>query len=151
MSTIVVGVDGSAAADAALEFALEEARLRKLPLRVICASEVPPIEYAGAVYTAAADLSVEADHHAAMVIEQAIAKLGTDPGVPVETLTIHGHPATVLVEQAEGAALLVVGTRGLGGLKSLLLGSVSQAIAHHCTCPVVIVPGPRRAADPAAH
>jgi nucleotide-binding universal stress UspA family protein len=46
----------------------------------------------------------------------------------------------VLVEQSEGATLLVVGTRGRGGVASLGLGSVSQAVAHHSRCPLAIVP-----------
>jgi nucleotide-binding universal stress UspA family protein len=140
MSRIVVGIDGSPAADAALAFAVEEAKLRNLPLHIVCASEVPPIEYAGAVYTVTADLSVEADNHAEAVLQRAVERLGPDPGIEFEALSVHGHPATVLVEQGEGAALLVVGTRGRTGLASLVLGSVSQAVAHHCTGPLAIVP-----------
>ncbi len=142
MSGIVVGIDGSPAADAALAFALEEAKLRNLPLRVVSASEVPSIEYAGAAFVPTPDLSEEADHHADDVIARAIELIGPDPGIPVEAKSIHGHPATVLVEEARGATLLVVGTRGRGGLKSIVLGSVSQAIAHHCAVPVAIVPAP---------
>jgi nucleotide-binding universal stress UspA family protein len=142
MSRIVVGIDGSPAADAALAFAVEEAKLRDLPLRIVCASEVPPIEYAGAVYTVTADLSVEADHHADAVLQRAVEGLGTDPGIELEALSVHGHPATVLVDQAQGAALLVVGTRGRTGFASLVLGSVSQAVAHQCTGPLAIVPAP---------
>jgi nucleotide-binding universal stress UspA family protein len=142
MSRIVVGVDGSPAADAALAFALEEARLRKLPLLVVSASEVPSIEYAGAAFVATPDLSEEADHQADDAIARALEQIGPDPGVEVETTSVHGHPATVLVEAAEGATLLVVGTRGRGGVRSIVLGSVSQAVAHHCRGPVAIVPAP---------
>lgn len=142
MAGIVVGVDGSPAADAALAFALEEAKLRKLPLRIVCASEIPPVEYAGAAFASTADLSTEADHHADTVLARAAEQIGPDPGVQVETVAVHGHPATVLVEQAEDATLLVVGHRGRGGLKSIVLGSVGQALLHHCAVPLTIVRAP---------
>ena len=65
-------------------------------------------------------------------------------GVSVTPLLHQGHPANVLVAEAHGADLLVVGSRGLGGFKGLLLGSVSQQCAHHATCPVAIVPNGSR-------
>ena len=115
MAGIVVGVDGSPAADAALAFALEEAKLRKLPLRIVCASEIPPVEYAGAAF--ARDRRPQhrggsPRRHGAR--EGRGEQIGPDPGVQVETVAVHGHPATVLVEQAEDATLLVVGHRGRG-------------------------------------
>lgn len=69
--------------------------------------------------------------------------LGVTPGVEVEQSVLEGTPAQVLVEAAQGADLLVVGTRGHGGFTGLLLGSVSQQAAHHAPCPVVIVPHPK--------
>jgi len=140
---IVVGVDGSPASDAALAFALEEAKLRNLPLRIVCASEVPPIEYAGTAFAPAPELNEEADNHADAVLAKAAASLGPDPGVHVETLAVHGHPTTVLADQARDATLLVVGTRGLGGLKSLVLGSVSTGLVHKCNGPLAIIPAKR--------
>lgn len=53
---------------------------------------------------------------------------------------LEGHPALVLVEVAKDADLLVVGSRGQGGFKALVLGSASAAVMHHAPCPVVIVP-----------
>ena len=144
MEGIVVGIDGSEASDAALAFALEEAKLRKLPLRIVCAWEIPAIEYAGAAFVPTPDLAESAERDADEALARAVAKLGPDPGIHIETAAVHGHPAKVLVEQASGATLLVVGTRGHGGLASLLLGSVSQAVAHHCSIPLAIVPGPVR-------
>jgi nucleotide-binding universal stress UspA family protein len=140
MSRVVVGVDGSPGAGAALAFALEEARLRNLPLRIVSASEVPPVEYAGATFVPTPDLVEGAELKANTVLAEAMDSLGPDPGVEIEPVAVQGHPATVLVEQAEGAALLVVGSRGLGGVSSLLLGSVSQSVAHHSTGPLAIVP-----------
>lgn len=53
---------------------------------------------------------------------------------------IHGHPAESLIERSEGADLVVVGRRGLGGFRALLLGSVSGDVIHHAACPVVVTP-----------
>jgi len=54
---------------------------------------------------------------------------------------VNDLPARALLTAADGASMLVVGSRGLGGFKGLLLGSVSQQVAHHALCPVLIVPG----------
>ena len=150
MTGIVVGIDGSPSADAALAFALEEARLRTLPLRIVCAWEVPAIEYAGTAFAPAPDLATEAEHRAEKVLERALETVGREPGVEIETVAAPGHPPDVLVAQSEGATLLVVGTRGRGGFASLVLGSVSQAVAHRGRCPLTIVhsDGPTDAFDP---
>ena len=139
MTRIVVGIDGSPPAETALAFALEEARLRKLPLRIVCAWEIAPINYAGAALRPTPDLAQEAERHADEVLARAIEKVGDEPGVEIETVAVPGHPPAVLVEQSEGATLLVVGTRGRGGFASLVLGSVSQAVAHQSLCPLAIV------------
>jgi nucleotide-binding universal stress UspA family protein len=140
MQGILVGIDGSEASDAALAFALEEAKLRKLPLRIVCAWEMPAIEYAGAAFVPTPDLAESAERDADEALARAVARLGSDPGVHIETAAVHGHPTKVLGEQVSDATLLVVGTRGHGGLAGLVLGSVSQAMARHCPIPVTIVP-----------
>jgi len=61
--------------------------------------------------------------------------------VEIERRVVEGRPAAVLVDESQGADLLVVGSRGHGGFAGLLLGSVSQQCAHHAACPVVIVHG----------
>jgi nucleotide-binding universal stress UspA family protein len=140
MSGIVVGIDGSKAADAALAFALDEATLRKLPLRIVSAWEVPAIEYAGASFVPTPDLATSAENEANDLLARAAATLGPDLGIHVETAAVQGYPATVLVEQAKDATLLVIGARGHGALATLVLGSVSQAVAHNCRVPLAIVP-----------
>lgn len=136
----VVGIDGSPEGDAALGFAFEEARLRGLMLRVVCAWEVAAGSYIGEAFTPTADVFLEGEHHAEDVLRTALDRLAADATVPVEAVAVEGHPATVLVEQARDADILVVGSRGRGGARSLLLGSVSQSVAHHVSCPLVIVP-----------
>jgi len=141
---VVVGIDGSPGSDAALAFAFEEARLRGLPLRVVCAWEPPSAVYVGEAFAPTADAFIEAEHHADDVLRAALEALPGGSGVPVEAVSVEGHPATMLVEQARDAVLLVVGSRGRGTAKSLLLGSVSQAVAHHASCPLAIVPSHTR-------
>jgi len=137
---IVVGIDGSAAAEAALAFALEEAKLRQLSLRIVYAWEIPAVEYAGASFVPTPDLASSAEQEADDVLARAAATIGPDPGIHVETAAVHGHPATVLVEQASDATLLVIGAHGHGALATLVLGSVSKAVAHHCAVPLAIIP-----------
>jgi len=140
---VVVGIDGSSGADAALRFAAEEATQRGLPLRIVCAWEAAAATYVGEAFAPTADSFVEAEHHADEVLRIALERLADGPAIETEALAIEGHPATVLIEQARDAVLLVVGSRGRSTAASLLLGSVSQKLAHHAPCPLVIVP-PKR-------
>ena len=136
---IVVGVDGSDEAGAALAFAVEEARLHRLPLRVVCAWEPSASTYAGEVFAATDDGFVTGERRAADVLREVLERVPHDD-VRVEAVTVEGHAASALLEQAAGADLLVVGTRGRGATTRLLLGSVSGEVAHKARCPVTIVP-----------
>jgi nucleotide-binding universal stress UspA family protein len=150
MGRIVVGVDGSAGARAALRFALAEARLRDATLDAVLAWElplyegvpgpfvagapgelVPPLDEARAALEEAAEDKLEGELEAALA--------GGEAGVEVHRRAVEGSPAFVLVDAARGADLLVVGSRGHGGFKGLLLGSVSQRCARSAPCPVAIV------------
>jgi nucleotide-binding universal stress UspA family protein len=141
---IVVGVDGSEGGAAALEFAAAEAALRKTPLRAVSAWEIPT-----AVYTAGTAPPVEPAVldafrlRAEQLAEEAVATVKSlQPSVEVEGLSGAGQPADVVLAQGADAELIVVGRRGLGGFRSLLLGSVSQQVVQHATCPVVVVQHP---------
>jgi len=140
---VVVGIDGSPGADSALRFAAEEAAQRSLPLRIVCAWEAPAATYLGEAFAPTADSFVEAEHHAEDVLRIALERLADGPAIEKEALAIEGHPATVLIEQAHDAVLLVVGSRGRSAAAGLLLGSVGQKLAHHAPCALVIVP-PKR-------
>lgn len=144
MSRVVVGIDGSKGADEALRFALREARLRSAELRIVCAWATPTAAYAGLAYIPTFDLRDLEEQAANEKLAKAVELLGAEPGVKVETVAVEGQPADALVEQSTGADLLVVGSRGHGGFASLLLGSVSQQVAHHAQTPVAIVPTPHK-------
>ncbi len=145
MALIVVGVDGSEGSNAALRFAAAEAALRNAKLRVVCTWEVPASVYAG-TWGLAAEVESRFENHARDITTQALSEVARlHPGVDRDARVVRGQPSDVLVQESQGANLVVVGSRGLGGFKRLLLGSVSQQVAHHATCPVVIVPAPERA------
>jgi nucleotide-binding universal stress UspA family protein len=135
---VVVGVDGSDCSREALRFAVEEARRRGAHLRIVSAWFVPVMTYAGG-FAAGVDISVYRDAATAIsttAVEEA-RSIGRD--IVIEAATPEDSPAAALLEAAEDADLVVVGSRGHGGFSSLLLGSVSQQVALHAPCPVTIV------------
>jgi nucleotide-binding universal stress UspA family protein len=137
---IVVGVDGSEGAVQALRFAIEEARIRGSGLRAVSAWHVPPAVYGAGWAPASTDLD-EFRKLAEASLRESVEEAGaTAAGVEVTPVVREGNPVDVLLEESEGADLLVLGTRGMGGFKGLLLGSVSHQCANHASCPVVIVP-----------
>ena len=143
---VVVGVDGSEPAAAALRFAAEEARLRGATLVAVHAWTFMPPAAVGdpgvipvAAVTLMDDLEAERLAAAAFLDDAVTTALGD---AETETIAAEGSPGEVLVEAAQGADLVVVGSRGRGGLKSALLGSVSGHVANHAPCPVVIVRAP---------
>jgi nucleotide-binding universal stress UspA family protein len=146
---VVVGVDSSEGAKAALRFALEEAKLRQATLRVVHTWQfgyigVRGIE--GLTPVVGADLG-DLRRTAEVALDAVMYEVAPDPdGVAIERRVSEGAPATILVDESREADLLVVGSRGHGGFAGLLLGSVSQQCAHHAACPVVIVHAQAKAA-----
>ncbi|MEO9177186.1 MAG: universal stress protein [Gaiellales bacterium] len=137
---VVVGVDGSACSYEALEFAIEEAGLRKARLRIVTAWNIPALAYSGP-YASGVDPEVfeaGAKTTSAQAVERARA---IAPQLEIEAITPNAGGASGLLAAAEGAVLLVVGSRGHGGFATLLLGSVSQQLAQHAPCPVAILHG----------
>jgi nucleotide-binding universal stress UspA family protein len=135
---VVVGVDGSEASSAALAWAAEEARLRGTALRVLRAWQVPALAYGAWVLPPDSLADWEASVGSELE-DQVSAVLGDRAGLEVVAEARQGPAARVLVEASASASLLVVGSRGGGGFSALLLGSVSLQVAHHASCPVVIV------------
>ncbi|MBS3940831.1 MAG: universal stress protein [Actinobacteria bacterium] len=137
MGRIVVGVDGSEGSRQALLWAAKEAALRGATLEVIH-TYAPPQEVG---VSGSATQTAHYFEAAGEVARELVAGMT----VAVEEVEVRGHavesldPARTLVERSAGADMLVVSSRGRGGLRSLLLGSVSHQCAQQATCPVVIV------------
>ena len=141
MNAVVVGIDHSPGAKAALIFAEKEARLREATLRAVHAWQYGYIGYTGlegGMPALGGDIN-ELHAAAEAALEASVREALPDSDVEIERRTIQGEPAGVLVDESRNADLLVVGSRGYGGFVGLLLGSVSQQCAQHAECPVVIV------------
>lgn len=135
-SRIVVGVDGSAGSREALRWAIRQAELTGSALEAVIAWQYPAFFGWATAGPDDADFAKLAEQTLASALTEAFGAQW--PGW-VHARVIEGYPAGVLTEVAEGADLLVVGCRGHGGFAGLLLGSVSQYLAHHAPCPIVIV------------
>ncbi|MCC5579380.1 universal stress protein [Microtetraspora sp. AC03309] len=133
---IVVGVDGSPANAAAIDFAFSEAALHDTELHAVHAWRGL---VAGGGFEAAASVQEE-DGLRGMLTESVAEAARRHPDVKVTEHVVNGHPVEVLKEASAGAGLLVVGARGRSGLAGLVLGSVSNALLQHADCPVAVVP-----------
>lgn len=138
MERIVVGVDGSESARQALRWAIAEARRRDATVEAVYAYHQPFVT--GYAAMGELDNLGHFENEAQQVLDAAVDAVDATGIPPVERKLLTGGAASVLVEEAKGASLLVVGSRGRGGFTGLLLGSVSQQAAHHATCPIVIIP-----------
>jgi nucleotide-binding universal stress UspA family protein len=144
MPGIVVGVDGSAHALRALEWAMREAAMRNADLTVLTVNPAMASPWTGRRLTMPGE--AEATEQSRKAIEAAIAQAGRDIGpqpVSVTVSVFSGFPAKALIDASRDADLIVIGSRGAGGFESLLLGSISSQVTHHAECPVVIVPSDR--------
>lgn len=151
MSTIVVGVDGSPQGDVALAWALREARSLAAagagapPVRAVLAWDLSWMDGPEGVWAAASARDTlaarEAEELARVeaIVHRVLARTDGEAS-EVEAVQVPGPIVTALLEQADGAAMLVVGRRGLGRLGRLLLGSVSAGVSRQAHLPVTIVP-----------
>ncbi len=136
IAPVVVGVDGSEASRAALKWAADYARKYDLPLEAVIAWDFGP--YYGYPVP---DFDQELRSWATDSIADAVREvLGEDAEVTQHV--VRGQSAPALLEAAKSASLLVVGTRGRGAFAGMLLGSVSQHVVSHASCPVVVIPHP---------
>lgn len=141
MKRIIVGIDGSASARAALDWALDEARHHGAEVRAVHVWDVPPLG-SSAFDRLLGDpdaLEAEARRELDLVVDAA----NTDGlASPVQRSLRCGRPAEWVLREAKAGDLIVLGSRGLGGFDPPPLGSVSRQVAGHAPCPVVVVPVP---------
>lgn len=130
---IVVGVDGSEHAVAALKWALNEAECHSGTVTAVLAWQVPFLSFPGAF-----DREELEKAYKAFLIET-VSAIAPKPAIPLETLVAEGDPTESMVEASKDASLLVLGIRGRSPFAGLLLGSVSQGAAATAHCPVVLV------------
>ena len=142
---VVVGIDGSVAARQALHLAIQEAQWRNASVVAVMVIIVPSLALHGLDDSDAERLHSFSDELAQSEIDEALERYGDDFPVPVELVTRVGHPGDELIREAGSndergpAELLILGSRGLGGFRGLLLGSVTTYVAHHPPCPLMIV------------
>lgn len=142
MDRIIVGVDGSKGSELAFRWALREAATHGAILEVVAVHPYPEV-----VGVPGAQYPVERTEDVEVRARQALDELcervaGPESGVEVIPVVLVGNVADRLLASASHADLLVVGARGLGGFRGLLLGSVSQQCVQHATCATVVVPTP---------
>jgi nucleotide-binding universal stress UspA family protein len=130
---VVVGVDGSAHGDAALRWALAQAEARGGEVTAVFAWQQPFISIPGAFKRE------ELEQAAKDFVVEKVSAVAPSPRVPLLPLVAEGDPAEALVVAAEGADLLVVGTRGLSPFMGSVLGAVSLRCAAGANCPVTLV------------
>ena len=133
---IVVGVDGSPSSIKALRWAIRQAKLTGADIEAVTAWSFP----AGYGMAPVGDEGIDFGSDAGKIQAEALAEVsGIAPGVAITSSVLEGNTADVLVREAKGADLLVVGSRGHGGFAGMLLGSVSQHCVQHAGCPVLVL------------
>jgi nucleotide-binding universal stress UspA family protein len=142
MPGIVVGFDGSVHSRQALTWAVSEAAIRREPLTVLTVQQAVAGYWGAPVaYPGDQDLLGHAGKVAREEADSVLENLGEaerPPSVTVQAVT--GMPAEEILRAAQDAGMNVVGSRGAGGFKKLLMGSVGLHITHHAHCPVVVIP-----------
>ncbi|RRO16939.1 universal stress protein [Saccharopolyspora rhizosphaerae] len=134
--TVVVGVDGSRVGEPALAAAFEEASLRGVPLVAVHVWSDVAVDWFG---SRSVDWDTVKGDEERVLAERLAGWEEQYPDVEVDRVVARDRPVRFLVECGERAQLLVVGSRGRGGMTGMLIGSTSRALLHHAPCPVLVV------------
>ena len=126
------------ASEAAVAFAVEAAALRGVPLVAVHAWHDVAVD---PTMASLVDWDAVESDEREVLAERLAGLRASHPDLAVRKLVVRDRPARALVDESRGAQLVVVGSRGRGGLRGLLLGSVSQQLLHHAHCPVAVVRG----------
>lgn len=138
---VVVGVDGSSDSTAALEFAFDTAQRRSWGLTVVHVWDMDrDVANAAASLAWSVDWRQADEQERAVLAEDLAGYAAQYPTVDVRRYVVRGHPVAELARQSENAGLLVVGTRGRGRVRGMVLGSVSRSLLHDARCPVAVIP-----------
>lgn len=138
---VLVGFDGSDESTAAVDWAAREALTRHLPMTVLTAFIAPMggVAFGAGPYLSPTAIEDMIERTESDLTRRAEAVASRFPGLDVRSMVLIGSPAAALVEASEHATLVVVGSRGLGGFRGLLLGSVGVQVASHSRCPAVVI------------
>lgn len=141
---IVVGIDASEGADAALRWALADAATQKAPVRVVCAYRRTVAYDPMLAWPGLPEPELEHSRQVAQeVVAKAIARAAElDASVHVQGEAIDGSPVPVLAEESQNGSLLVLGSRHRSAMRASFLGSVSAGAAARSSCPVIVLGGP---------
>jgi nucleotide-binding universal stress UspA family protein len=136
---VVVGVDGSPVSDAAVEFAFDEASLCGVCLVAVHTWTDMSVGETWSVLPFDIDYEAVAGDERRLLAERMAGWREIYPDVQVRWSVVRDRPVRGLLKEADGAQLIVVGSRGRGALTGMGLGSTSQALLQHSTCPVAVV------------
>jgi nucleotide-binding universal stress UspA family protein len=138
-SGVVVGTDGSELSTAAVGEAFREADSRGAPLTVVHTWSIELADTGMRMLESDEARARIAESETALAAQAVAGWAEKYPDVQVRTVVLNAHPVEALADTSRDAELVVVGSRGRGGFRGLLLGSVSQGVLHHAHCPVMVV------------
>lgn len=140
-SSILIPVDRSENASRALEYALRLAKSTASKATLLSVVEDNNIPYPVESYVSIRELERSFEESAKKYVDDLLSKAERNYGIEARAIVRRGHPAKVILDVAksEGADLIIMGSRGMGSFKEMLLGSVSHAVVSHATVPVLIV------------
>jgi nucleotide-binding universal stress UspA family protein len=138
---VVVGVDGSSSALAAVKWAADECARHHVPLRLVHGYALPVRGYPAIIMTGNEIRRAIEEQGQGWLTQAVAAARAAAPGVEVTTESVNDNVTHLMIEESRAARLMVLGSQGLGTITGLLVGSTALALAAHGKCPLVVVRG----------